>query len=113
MKSIFLLILAATVGLGSDAFAQTVALPASFAWPRTDANPNAPGFKVRVVQADSAQVGFVALEASSARAEAQLAGVLLDPSSRQPFADVSDKSKFNPDGTYDEPAVIDYDQAGN
>src|SRR5262245_11893583 len=109
MKSNMLLIFTAAVGFGLSAGAQTLQIPAGFAWPRTAAKTNAPGFKVRVVQADAGQVGFVRLEASSARAEAQLAGVLLDPATRQPFADVSDKSKFNADGTYDEPAVIDYE----
>lgn len=90
-----------------------VQLPANIALPPNVADQNAPGFKVRVVQAASSQVGFVALPASSARAEAQLAGALLDPATRQPYADVSDKTGFNADGSYDEPGVIDYDQAGN
>lgn len=98
----------------ATAFAEApVEIPASFAWPLNSADQNAPGFKIRVVQADSAEVGFVALEASSARAEAQLAGALINPATRQPYSDVADKSQFNPDGTYDEAAVIDYDELGN
>lgn len=113
MNVIILATLSAAVGFASDLAAQTVQLPATFAWPRTAANASAPGFKVRLVQANSDQVGFVRLEASSARAEAQLAGLWLDPATQQPYADVSDKSKFNADGSYDEPNVLDYEQAGN
>lgn len=90
-----------------------VEIPASFAWPLNTANQSAPGFKVRVVQADPGEVGFFTLPASSARAEAQLAGALINPATRQPYADVADRSQFNPDGTYDEPAVIDYEETGN
>lgn len=112
MKSHVVLIvtLAASVQAG---LAAPLELPASWAYPVSAANPNAPGFKVRIAQADPVQVGFVRLEAASARAEAQLAGALIDPNTRQPFPDVSDKSGFNPDGTYDEAVFIDYEEAGN
>ncbi|MHC1765143.1 MAG: hypothetical protein AB9869_12725 [Verrucomicrobiia bacterium] len=90
-----------------------VEIPASFAWPLNSANQNAPGFKVRVAQADPGEVGFFTLPASSARAEAQLDGALVNPATRQPYSDVADKTQFNPDGTYDEAAVIDYEETGN
>lgn len=112
MKTVLIAIASLTLGLAPSITAQTVEIPASFAWPRSDAKPDAPGFKVRVAQADIAEVGFVRLEASSARAEAQLAGLLINPSTRQPYADVSDKSAYSADGTYSEPATIDYEQAG-
>jgi len=108
-----MLLMAMTTGLLTSVVAQTVEIPASFALPANSASLNAPGFKVRVVQADQAQVGFVALTASSARAEAQLAGVLLDPATGQPYRNVVDTTTFNQDGTYDEAGVIDYEQNGN
>lgn len=112
MKTHCILLVWAAAHAATGALAQTVQIPAEFALPRSVADEAAPGFKVRVVQADAAQVGFVRLEASSARAEAQLAGALLDPATGQPYADVADKSAFNADGTYDESGVIDYEQNG-
>lgn len=112
MKTIHLLIVLLAVGL-AHSLAQTVEIPASFAWPINSADQAAPGFKVRVAQASPDEVGFVRLEASSARAEAQLAGVLMNPSTRQPYADIAGRTGFNADGTFDEPAVIDYEQEGN
>ena len=111
MKSPILLVALVSAGHLFSAFAQTQ-IPPSFALPRTNANQNARGFKVRVVQADQAQVGFVALDASSARAEAQLVGELLDPATAQPYTNVVDRTNFNPDGTFDEANVIDYEQGG-
>src|SRR5678815_2201765 len=111
MKSPILLVALVSAGHLFSAFAQTQ-IPPSFALPRTNANQNASGFKVRVVQADQAQVGFVALDASSARAEAQLVGELLDPATAQPYTNVVDRTTFNPDGTFDEANVIDYEQGG-
>jgi hypothetical protein len=96
-----------------NALAQPVVeLPAQFAWPANSGNPQALGFKVRVAQADAALVGYFPLPASSARAEAQLAGVVTAPSTGQLLGDVSDKTAFNADGTYDESNVIDYEQGG-
>ena len=90
--------------------AQTVAIPASFALPLNSANTSTPGFEVRVVQADAAQVGWSALPATSVRAEAQLSGVLLEPVTGRPYTNVVDTTLFNPDGSYTEVGVIDYDQ---
>lgn len=111
MKPLPLLLSLTTAAALGSAVAQTE-VPASFALPSDAADPNAPGFQVRVVQADQAQVGFVALETTSARAEAQLAGLLTDPATGQPYRNVADTTSFKPDGTYDEPFVIDYEQAG-
>ncbi|MFO1501059.1 MAG: hypothetical protein U1G07_22160 [Verrucomicrobiota bacterium] len=112
MKRLNLLVLLLAASPVVALAVEPVQIPPSFAWPRTAANQTAPGFKVRVVQADPAQVGFVRLVASSARAEAQLAGALLDPATRQPYADIANKTGFDADGTYPEAGVIDYDQAG-
>lgn len=103
----------AASGLWLGALAQPVVeIPAAYAWPVNAGNAQAPGFKVRVVQADAAQVGYFNLPASSARAEAQLAGVLTSPATGELLGDVANKTGYNADGTYDEANVIDYEQGG-
>ncbi|HRY46495.1 MAG TPA: immunoglobulin domain-containing protein [Candidatus Paceibacterota bacterium] len=87
-----------------------VAVPASFAHPKDQANANTRGFKVRVVQANS---DSGTLANSVARVEAHLAGTLIDPKTQQPYVNVADTSVFGADGYYNEPYVIDYEQGGN
>ena len=89
-------------------WAQTV-IPSSFAHPRSTVTAANRGFAVRVVQAVK-DAGTLAN--SLTRTEAQLAGSLINPLTGLPFTDVTDKAGFNPDGTYNEPAVIDYEKGG-
>ena len=82
-------------------------IPASMAVPVDQVNTNAPGFRVRVVQATALGGG---LENSIARAEAQLAGTLIDPATGEPYLD---EALFgsNAEGSHDEPSTINYNQA--
>ncbi|MDB6038804.1 MAG: hypothetical protein JWM99_2645 [Verrucomicrobiales bacterium] len=63
-----------------------------------------PGFKIRVVQADSP----TPLTNTVDRAEQQLAGTLIDPATGTPFANVADLSTANADGNFFVPGVINY-----
>ena len=100
--------LAMVLAASSAAWAQTP-IPASFAHPRSSLNTSTRGFAVRVVQA-STDAGTLAN--SVARAEAQLAGTLIDPLTGVPFTNVADTSSFDADGTYHEPTAIDYEVNG-
>lgn len=100
--------MAFVLAASTAAWAQT-AIPASFAHPRASANAATRGFTVRVVQAVNTAGG---LANSIARAESQLAGSLINPLTGTPFANVADLTAFNPDGTYNEPAAIDYEKRG-
>jgi hypothetical protein len=86
-----------------------IAVPASFAHPKDQANTAKKGFRVRVVQANQ---GSGTLNNSVARAEAQLAGTLIDPATSQPYLNEADPALFGPDGYYNETAVIDYERGG-
>lgn len=82
--------------------AQTV-IPESVALPSSALDRSKPGFVVRVFQATGAQ-----LPNTLARTEDQIAGVLINPATGQPYANIADLSLFNPDGTYTEEGVISY-----
>jgi hypothetical protein len=88
-----------------------IAVPASFAHPKTDLDTSAPGFLVRLHQANSASGE---LPNGLNRAEDQLAGFLIDPLTHQPYENNADFSAvtLNPDGTYSETVAIDYGGSG-
>ncbi|MCW5558472.1 MAG: hypothetical protein KIT22_11660, partial [Verrucomicrobiae bacterium] len=97
---------------GAAAHAQApVALPAEWAYPLSAKPADGRGFQVRVHQATTAGG---TLDTTVARAEAQLAGLLLDPGTGQPYENLIDTATytFNADGSYTEPVVIDYEQSG-
>jgi hypothetical protein len=87
-----------------------VAIPPGFAHTKDQVNLSTAGFRVRVVQATN---DSGTLANSTARAESQLAGTLIDPINNKPFANVADLSVFGADGYYNEPNVIDYEKGGN
>jgi len=89
--------------------AQTTTIPANFARPVDAVDTSAPGFKVRTVQATS--TGGT-LATTIARAEAQLAGTLVDPATSKPYVNIANASIFGADGYYNEASVIDYEQGG-
>ncbi|MBK9137304.1 MAG: immunoglobulin domain-containing protein [Verrucomicrobia bacterium] len=95
---------AALLGLAS-AQAQTV-IPESVALPASALDKTKPGFSVRVFQATGPE-----LPNTLVRTEDQIAGLLINPATGQPHANIADLSGFNPDGTYDEPATISYGAA--
>lgn len=86
----------------AGAQAQTV-IPESVALPSSAVDKTKPGFVVRVFQATGAQ-----LPNTLARTEDQIAGVLINPATGQPFENIADLSLFNPDGTYTEEGIISY-----
>lgn len=92
----------ATLGL-SLAQAQ-IAIPASVALPVSALDTAKPGFAVRVFQATGAE-----LPNTLARAEDQIAGLLVNPATGQPYENIADLSLFNADGTYDEELTLSYD----
>ena len=85
--------------------AQTV-IPESFALPSSALDTSKPGFAVRVFQATGPQ-----LENTLARAEAQIAGLLINPATGQPYENIADLSLFNTDGVYEEESMIAYGSA--
>lgn len=99
-----LALLSALLAAPAASWAQ-VNVPASVALPASAVNKSLPGFKVRVIQATTQ---FGTLPNSIARAEAQLAGTLLQPDGVTPYPNIADTSAFNADGTFDEPAIISY-----
>ncbi len=94
----------------SISYAQ-IAVPASFAHPKSELDTSAPGFLVRITQANT---GSGELANSTQRTEDQLAGFLIDPATGQPYLNDADFSAvtLNPDGTYSETYGIDYGGAG-
>lgn len=82
--------------------AQTV-IPESVALPASALDKTKPGFVVRVFQASGPE-----LPNTLARTEDQIAGVLVNPATGQPHANIADLSAFNPDGTYTEEGIIAY-----
>ncbi|MDB6133642.1 MAG: Immunoglobulin I-set domain protein [Verrucomicrobiales bacterium] len=95
------------LALAGTAAAQTsISIPATFAHPVNQADTTAPGFRVRTVQSTNT------LDTSLLRAEAQLAGLLINDATGQPFDNIADTSTFGADGYYAESTVIDYDQNG-
>ncbi|MBI4664409.1 MAG: hypothetical protein HY735_36905 [Verrucomicrobia bacterium] len=80
-------------------------LPSNWALPSGIVDTSKAGFNIRTVQA-RADAG---LAASIARAEAQLAGTLIDPATRLPFVNEA-RPGPNSDQTFDEEQVINYEQ---
>lgn len=85
-----------------------VQVPASFALPNGVVDTTQPGFNIRTVQA-RVDAG---LAPTVARAEAQLGGSLMDPTTQSPFLNEAIPGE-NPDGTFDEPGVINFEKDGN
>ena len=105
----------ALLGLATCAtsLAQTpYAIPAEWAYPASAKPADGRGFQVRVHQATTSGG---TLATTSARAEGQLSGLLLDPVTSLPYPNLIDTTTytFNADGSYTEPAVIDYEQGGS
>jgi hypothetical protein len=98
---------ASLAALGFTAMAQ-VTIPESVALPSGSYDPAKLGFTVRVHQTTTENG---TLPNSLARAEAQLAGFLVNPTTGEPYENIADLQGwlFHPDGTYDEPFTIDYD----
>lgn len=101
-------LMAACGGLCS-VHADTVAIPASYARAASLLDTSAPGFKVRTVQATTADGTLVN---TVVRAESQLAGTLVDAATGQLYTNIVDASVFGADGYYHETSVIDYEKAG-
>jgi len=83
-------------------------IPASFALPTGTVDITRPGFAIRTVQA-RVDAG---LAATLARAEDQLAGRLIDPSTGAPFVNEAIPGP-NPDGGYNETGVINFEKDTN
>jgi hypothetical protein len=83
------------------------AMPAKFALPLSAVKQDAPGFKVRVVQARADAL----LACSVARAEAHLGGTLIDFATGLPFANEADLTLAGADGWFVDEDVINYDEA--
>ncbi|MES2468479.1 MAG: hypothetical protein V4675_14325 [Verrucomicrobiota bacterium] len=91
-----------------SAAAQTTVIPASFAHPVNQADTTSPGFRIRTVQAETSGT----LDTTLVRAESQLAGLLINPATTQPFPNIANPDGFGPDGYYSESVVVDYNQTG-
>ena len=87
---------------------QTI-VPSGFAHAATAVDAAAGGFQVKMVQATAA-AGQLATQLS--RAEAQLAGRLVDPSTQLGYENLVDMSNFAADGYYHELGAINYEQSG-
>lgn len=87
---------------------QYVTIPSNFAMAASQVDRDGPGFLVRTVQARA----DAAIPSSLARAEAQLAGTLIDPATGNPFANEAIPGS-NPDGSHEERGVLNYDQNGS
>jgi hypothetical protein len=85
--------------------ASYVAMPTNMALPLTAVDTTKPGFVYRVRQIDSGSFGVLA--ANVAHAEAQLAGLLVDPVSGTPYPDISTAGE-QPDGSYVITNVINF-----
>jgi hypothetical protein len=72
------------------------ALPTSYAYPTSAAVAGSSGMRARVVQATASPT----LANTADRAEAQLAGTLIDPATGAPFFNEATPSSDNPDGSY-------------
>jgi hypothetical protein len=104
--------LAAAFGGLSHLHAQAViAVPPGFALPANSVVTAEPGFRVKVSQVNN-ESGTLAT--TIARAEAQLAGKLIDPKTGVPFVNDIDKVSFafDADGYYNELGTIAYEQGG-
>jgi hypothetical protein len=74
-----------------------VALPTAYAFPVTNAAASASGMRAIVVQGPNLTPG---LANTQARAEAQLAGTLIDTTTGEPYFNEATPSTDNPDGAY-------------
>lgn len=81
------------------------AMPASAALPATAVDTTQRGFLYRVNQIDSDTYGFLA--ANNAHAEAQLAGLLIDPASGKPYPNAASVGT-QPDGSFLVSDVINF-----
>jgi hypothetical protein len=77
------------------------ALPKEFSFPTTAAVSSAPGMRARIVQANDSPV----LPNTAERAEAQLAGTLIDPATGEPHVNLATPSSDNPDGSYNQQII--------
>lgn len=82
-------------------------LSAAISYPATSADQSAPGFKARVVQANTAS-GTLANTIS--RAEAQLAGTLIDPATQQPYTNDANTTGAGADGFFADADVINWSE---
>jgi len=87
-----------------------VTLASSTAYPLAAADTSAPGFRARVVEANTASG---TLANSSARAEDQLAGRLIDAATGQPFANEATTTGTDANGYFTDPDVINWSQDAN
>jgi hypothetical protein len=76
-------------------------LPPAFAYPTNEAVAAAPGMRARIVQA----FDYSVLANTAVRAEAQLAGTLIDPDTTEPFLNLATPSTDNPDGSYNQQRI--------
>ena len=86
------------------AFGQTV-IPPSFAYPVGTVDTAAPGFRIKPVQATTT-AGELPNRIS--RAEAQLAGRLINPVTLLPYENLTNLETFGPDGYLNEETIINY-----
>lgn len=87
--------------------ADYMTLSASLPYPISSADSTAPGFRARVVQANTFSG---TLPNTIARAEAQLAGTLIDPLTAQPYANEANQTGVGPDGYFVDSDVINWNQ---
>ncbi|MFN0067379.1 MAG: LamG-like jellyroll fold domain-containing protein [Limisphaerales bacterium] len=80
-------------------------IPPQAALPSSVLDRTKPGFSVRVHQATTS--AGVLLN-SNARTEAQLAGLLPNPATGVPYANIADPATSGPDGRYNEENIISY-----
>lgn len=78
-----------------------VSLPVANAYPVSAAVSAAAGFRARIVQGLDSPI----LANSSDRAEAQLAGTLIDPLTLEPYVNQATPSTDNPDGSYNQQLI--------
>jgi hypothetical protein len=102
---------AATIMAATGVVQAQTAVPASFAHPKSEIDTSAPGFLVRLTQANT---GSGELANSTQRTEDQLAGFLIDPATGVAYLNDADFSgvTLNADGTYSETFAIDYGGGG-
>ncbi|MBI4324397.1 MAG: hypothetical protein HY674_03965, partial [Chloroflexi bacterium] len=87
--------------------ANYLTLASSLAYPTASADTSAPGFKARVVEANT----FAGtLPNSEQRAEAQLAGTLMDPGTGQPYVNEANTAGADADGFFVDADVINWNQ---
>ena len=92
--------------VGSGTALAQVAVPATFAHPKAQADTAKKGFRVKVVQVEQTLNGHIS------EAESALSGTLLNSTNGLPLTNVADLTAFGADGYYNEENVIDYEQYG-